>query len=496
MAPARALGDEHEVMREPAALVIRRAKTSWLKNIEVADILTNHKDYELPVSTEPPLKPLGGTLYLFDKKQERYFRRDGHQWRKKANGKTVRETHEKLKVENKDMLNCYYTHSEELDALQRRCYWLLDQDDGIVLVHYLTGNLSKSRHAPGAPSTLGPSQVRPMVVTETTTATPFTGPHTVRLQAQSSHVHGNKRISEMEHSNSPASGGVRPEECLPHRGQFRTGSLPGCNTDATRELFHYGQSLQAKKLTGEVIQPTAVHATAFSNTPLFMAIDASQSMQRLQELATQHRAMMRGEGPPSTPATAKSQADSQVQAEKERAEEVKEWVPQTIDTPFLDQATDSLGRVASDPATASASGEGEEPQTKRRRKLEAGEELSHEEVIKCFLDSNRELLSQFKESNAVLLQHLQYQRQADDSFRRELMEMERERAKNERETLAMIASALLGSSRLPRADPVQEAASFLRYNPSSSSSFPFGALAQSMMMNGSWPLPPARDDTR
>lgn len=41
---------------------------------------------------------IGGTLYLFDKKRERYFRRDGHQWRKKANGKTVRETHEKLKV--------------------------------------------------------------------------------------------------------------------------------------------------------------------------------------------------------------------------------------------------------------------------------------------------------------------------------------------------------------------------------------------------------------
>ena len=37
-------------------------------------------------------------MYLFDKKRERYFRRDGHHWRKKPNGKTVRETHEKLKV--------------------------------------------------------------------------------------------------------------------------------------------------------------------------------------------------------------------------------------------------------------------------------------------------------------------------------------------------------------------------------------------------------------
>ena len=47
---------------------------------------------------DPIICPEGGTLYLFDKKQERYFRKDGHQWRKKANGKTVRETHEKLKV--------------------------------------------------------------------------------------------------------------------------------------------------------------------------------------------------------------------------------------------------------------------------------------------------------------------------------------------------------------------------------------------------------------
>ena len=28
----------------------------------------------------------------------RFFRKDGHDWRKKADGKTVRETHEKLKV--------------------------------------------------------------------------------------------------------------------------------------------------------------------------------------------------------------------------------------------------------------------------------------------------------------------------------------------------------------------------------------------------------------
>ena len=41
---------------------------------------------------------IGGSLFLFDRKVLRYFRKDGHSWRKKKDGKTVREAHEKLKV--------------------------------------------------------------------------------------------------------------------------------------------------------------------------------------------------------------------------------------------------------------------------------------------------------------------------------------------------------------------------------------------------------------
>lgn len=41
----------------------------------------------------------GGSLFLFNRKAVRFFRKDNHSWRKKADGKTVRETHEKLKVE-------------------------------------------------------------------------------------------------------------------------------------------------------------------------------------------------------------------------------------------------------------------------------------------------------------------------------------------------------------------------------------------------------------
>jgi hypothetical protein len=39
-----------------------------------------------------------GSMFLFDRKALRYFRKDGHRWRKKKDGKTVREAHEKLKV--------------------------------------------------------------------------------------------------------------------------------------------------------------------------------------------------------------------------------------------------------------------------------------------------------------------------------------------------------------------------------------------------------------
>ena len=92
-------------------------------------------------------------MFLFNRKSVRFFRKDGHDWRKKSDGKTVRETHEKLKVGmclycigsscehvyglpeehalqhfklisgifdvqvgNKDVLNCYYAHAE--DSLQ------------------------------------------------------------------------------------------------------------------------------------------------------------------------------------------------------------------------------------------------------------------------------------------------------------------------------------------------------------------------------------------
>jgi hypothetical protein len=44
------------------------------------------------------LNVTGGAILLFDRKRLRNFRKDGHNWKKKKDGKTVNESHESLKV--------------------------------------------------------------------------------------------------------------------------------------------------------------------------------------------------------------------------------------------------------------------------------------------------------------------------------------------------------------------------------------------------------------
>ncbi|XP_031270940.1 calmodulin-binding transcription activator 2-like [Pistacia vera] len=100
------------------------AQHRWLRPAEISEILWNYQKFQ--ISSEPPNRPSSGSLFLFDRKVLRYFRKDGHNWRKKKDGKTVKEAHEKLKVGSVDVLHCYYAHGEENENFQRRCYWLLE----------------------------------------------------------------------------------------------------------------------------------------------------------------------------------------------------------------------------------------------------------------------------------------------------------------------------------------------------------------------------------
>jgi hypothetical protein len=49
---------------------------------------------------------VSGTVVLYDRKVVRNFRKDGHNWKKKKDGRTVQEAHEKLKVKGGKPKNC------------------------------------------------------------------------------------------------------------------------------------------------------------------------------------------------------------------------------------------------------------------------------------------------------------------------------------------------------------------------------------------------------
>ncbi|XP_078445478.1 calmodulin-binding transcription activator 2-like isoform X2 [Wolffia australiana] len=120
---------------EDVSQILEEAKTRWLRPSEVCGIIRNYHRFHL--KPDPPYKPSGGSLFLFDRKTLRYFRKDGHRWRKKKDGKSVREAHEKLKSGSVDVLHCYYAHGEDNENFQRRSYWMLEgQLEHIVLVHY------------------------------------------------------------------------------------------------------------------------------------------------------------------------------------------------------------------------------------------------------------------------------------------------------------------------------------------------------------------------
>ncbi|KAL6874359.1 hypothetical protein ACP4OV_013379 [Aristida adscensionis] len=111
------------------------AKSRWLKPSEVYYILQNHERF--PITHEAPKKPPSGSLFLYNRRVNRYFRRDGHAWRRKKDGRTVGEAHERLKVGNVDALSCYYAHGEQNPGFQRRCFWMLEPAyEHIVLVQY------------------------------------------------------------------------------------------------------------------------------------------------------------------------------------------------------------------------------------------------------------------------------------------------------------------------------------------------------------------------
>uniref|UniRef100_A0A7N0T1Y5 CG-1 domain-containing protein n=1 Tax=Kalanchoe fedtschenkoi TaxID=63787 RepID=A0A7N0T1Y5_KALFE len=115
--------------------IFEEAKSRWLRPNEIHAILFNHMYF--PIHVKPVNLPKSGEIHLFDRKKLRNFRKDGHNWKKKNDGKTVKEAHEHLKVGNEERIHVYYAHGQDNATFVRRCYWLLDKSmEHIVLVHY------------------------------------------------------------------------------------------------------------------------------------------------------------------------------------------------------------------------------------------------------------------------------------------------------------------------------------------------------------------------
>ncbi|KAK6930251.1 IQ motif, EF-hand binding site [Dillenia turbinata] len=125
----------HTMNELDVANIMEEAKIRWLRPNEIHAILCNYVYFTVHV--KPVNLPPNGTLVLFDRKKLRNFRRDGYNWKKKKDGKTIREAHEHLKVGNEERIHVYYAHGQDKPNFVRRCYWLLDKSlEHIVLVHY------------------------------------------------------------------------------------------------------------------------------------------------------------------------------------------------------------------------------------------------------------------------------------------------------------------------------------------------------------------------
>ncbi|KAJ8255034.1 hypothetical protein GJAV_G00200220 [Gymnothorax javanicus] len=119
----------------PRTSALPKERLRWNTNEEIASYLISFERHEEWLSCTLKTRPLNGSIILYNRKKVKY-RKDGYCWKKRKDGKTTREDHMKLKVQGMECLYGCYVHSSIVPTFHRRCYWLLQNPD-IVLVHYL-----------------------------------------------------------------------------------------------------------------------------------------------------------------------------------------------------------------------------------------------------------------------------------------------------------------------------------------------------------------------
>ncbi|XP_057711645.1 calmodulin-binding transcription activator 2 isoform X2 [Corythoichthys intestinalis] len=119
----------------PRSSCLPNERLKWNTNEEIASYLVSFDKHDEWLSCTLKTRPKNGSIILYNRKKVKY-RKDGYCWKKRKDGKDTREDHMKLKVQGMECLYGNYVHSAIVPTFHRRCYWLLQNPD-IVLVHYL-----------------------------------------------------------------------------------------------------------------------------------------------------------------------------------------------------------------------------------------------------------------------------------------------------------------------------------------------------------------------
>ncbi|XP_061525169.1 calmodulin-binding transcription activator 2 isoform X6 [Phycodurus eques] len=119
----------------PRSSCLPNERLRWNTNDEIASYLVSFDKHDEWLSCTLKTRPKNGSIILYNRKKVKY-RKDGYCWKKRKDGKDTREDHMKLKVQGMECLYGNYVHSAIVPTFHRRCYWLLQNPD-IVLVHYL-----------------------------------------------------------------------------------------------------------------------------------------------------------------------------------------------------------------------------------------------------------------------------------------------------------------------------------------------------------------------
>ncbi|KAJ1350164.1 CG-1 domain [Parelaphostrongylus tenuis] len=131
----------HRLRRTPTMAVFptdefSATNSSWNSNQEIARLLYSAPNHPEWLTQKVALRPQTGTQYMFCRFDGNWFKIDGYEWKKRREGKLIREDHMKLKVNKQEILSANYAHSSVVPTFHRRVYWLTNNPE-YALVHYL-----------------------------------------------------------------------------------------------------------------------------------------------------------------------------------------------------------------------------------------------------------------------------------------------------------------------------------------------------------------------